>query len=317
MGKEKKPVHSAFRQEVQCIGILIYMSKHGGKTENLHAAVFFIIFLACGLLVAVTLYQPRVKEGKEAIKEVLPIPKIEEEVKAPDLLGRAQISFAGGTEERNKNIEIGISRLSGTVISPGEEFSFTDVLGPVTEEEGYSEAKVFLNGEVVKGLGGGLCQVSTTLFRSALAAGLPISERHNHTYTVSYYDVGLDATYSDPGPDLKFINDTGKPIIIKGEVKDQYAIFEIYGTSDGRIASTTEPEITSIVDVPPPLYVATTTRLKKDPDCINSPQIGYTAKIIYGVEYPGGVWKGKDFTSTYRPLQRICYFTATTTVAKN
>lgn len=233
-----------------------------------------------------------------------------------DLLGKAEISFAGGTEERNNNIALGIARINGTTVLPGEEFSFTKVLGPVTEEEGYAEAKVFLNGEVIKGIGGGLCQVSTTLFRSLLSAGLPITERHNHSYTVSYYDVGLDATYSDPGPDLKFVNDTGNPLVIKGTTRDEKAVFEIYGTSDGRIASTTEPEVYAIVDVPPPLRVATTTRAKSEPECVNTPQIGYTAKVIYGVQYSSGELKQENFESTYRPLQKICYFMPTSTVVK-
>ncbi len=226
----------------------------------------------------------------------------------PDLLGKAEVSFAGGTLERNKNIEMGVARINGKVVMPGEEFSFTKVIGPVTEEDGFSEAKVFLNGEVTKGLGGGLCQVSTTLFQSLLKAGLPITERHNHSYTVSYYDVGLDATYSDPGPDLKFKNDTANPLVIKGKTEDSKVIFEIYGVNDGRVASTSEAEIAEVVDFPPTKYVATTTRAQNEPTCINSPQIGYTAKVIYGVEYASGTTTEQIFDSTYKPLQRVCYY---------
>lgn len=229
------------------------------------------------------------------------------ELVGTDLLGRAEISYAGGTVERNKNIEIGVARIDGKVILPGEEFSFTKAIGPVTPLDGFSEAKTFLNGEVVRGLGGGLCQVSTSLFQTVLKAGLPVTERTNHSFTVSYYDVGLDATYSDPGPDLKFVNDTPEPIRIKGTTVDQKVVFEIYGTKDGRIASTTEAEITKVVDFPPTRYVATSTKIAHEQECINTPQIGYTATVVYGVEHPKGTTTQQIFSSTYKPLQRVCY----------
>ncbi len=276
-----------------------------------------IILVILGTLVFVSYRYLSIKRTPE-LKVNAPanvIETVKEVVPATELLGKAEVSFAGGTEERNKNIELGVSKINGKVIMPGEEFSFTKVLGPVTEEGGYSEAKVFLNGEVTKGLGGGLCQVSTTLFQSLLKAGLPITERHNHSYTVSYYDVGLDATYSDPGPDLKFVNDTSNPITIKGKTEDKKVVFEIYGVSDGRVASTSEAVVSDVVDFPPTRYVATTTKIRKDPDCMNTPQIGYTAKIIHEVIYPNGEIKSEDFVSKYKPLQRVCYFYATSTTA--
>lgn len=229
------------------------------------------------------------------------------------LLGRAQLSYAGGTEGRNKNIELGASLIDGTVVFPGEEFSFIKALGEVSEEGGFSNEKVFLNGEVTKGIGGGLCQVSTTLFRSILEAGFPVTERHNHSYTVSRYDAGLDATYSDPGVDLKFLNDMKYPVVVHAKTEEQKVIIELWGVSDGRVASTTEPEIIHIVDVPPPRIVATTTVFKKGQECVNSPQIGYTAKVEYSIFYPDNTVKEQIFSSTYKPLQKICYVMATST----
>lgn len=281
--------------------------------------VYISVALVMFVIASLSAYEI-IKKNKlstlEANKPALVLSTVQDGVATDgDLLGKAELSFAGGTEERNKNIQMGVERINGKVIEPGEEFSFAKSLGPVTEEEGFSEAKVFLNGEVTKGLGGGLCQVSTTLFQSLLHAGLPITERHNHTYTVSYYDVGLDATYSDPGPDLKFVNDTGSPITIKGKTEDKKVVFEIYGKNDGRIASTTEAIVYNVVDFPETKYVATTTRSRSEPDCINSPQIGYTTKVIYNIFYSNGETKSQDFTSKYRPLQRVCYVRATTTTA--
>lgn len=234
----------------------------------------------------------------ETIKEV-PVGK--------DLLGRAELSYDGGTIGRHKNIELGIARINGTILQPGEEFSFKKALGTTTVEDGFSEERIFLNGEVTKGVGGGLCQVSTVLFRTALASALPITERANHSFTVSRYDSGLDATYSDPGPDFKFVNDTANPIMIKGIAENKNAIFEIYGTADGRIASTSEVEISNIKDILPTKYVWVPKLEEGQTKCINTPQIGFTAKVKYEIIYKSGEIKNKEFVSRYKPLQRICY----------
>jgi len=223
------------------------------------------------------------------------------------LLGKAQLSYAGGTEGRNKNIELGIERINGTEVAPGAEFSFAKALGEVSEEAGFSKEKMFLNGEVTKGVGGGLCQISSTLFQSVLRAGLPVTERYNHSYSVSYYDVGLDATYSNPGPDLKFVNDTKYPVTIKGTAADSLVTLELYGVSDGRIASTSEAEILRVVDFPPTRTVKVGALEKDQAECINRPQIGYTAKVIHNVIFPDGHIKEQIFTSVYKPLQRVCF----------
>ncbi len=279
-------------------------------------AIIFIIAVVLAVSVYDFFIEPRQSKVTAPQKDETKL--VESELVTPepvlnDLLGKAELSYAGGTEGRNKNIEIGVARLSGTVLEPGEEFSFKKFLGPVTSDEGYSEERVFLNGEVQRGIGGGLCQVSSTLFQTVINSGLPVTERANHSFSVVLYDVGLDATYSEPGPDLRFVNDTKNPITIKGKTENQKVIFEIYGVSDGRIASTSPVVITDIVDFPPPKYVATTTKFKKDPECLNVPQIGYTASIYYNVLYPNGDFKTKNFKSTYKPLQRICYVLATST----
>jgi vancomycin resistance protein YoaR len=224
-----------------------------------------------------------------------------------DLLGRAELSYDGGTEGRHRNIELGIARINGTILQPGEEFSFKKGLGAVTVEDGFSEEKIFLNGEVTKGVGGGLCQVSTVLFRTAMASALPITERASHSFTVSRYDEGLDATYSDPGPDFKFKNDTANPILIKGKTENLSAIFEIYGIKDGRVASSSPVAISNIKDILPTKYVWVPKLEEGQAKCINSPQIGFTAKMKYDIIYSDGKVNEKEFVSRYKPLQRICY----------
>lgn len=285
------------------------------KGKKLHTLVglLFAGAFAFGLFISTFIYKHPPKDvNASALALATETETVDKDVSenipvGADLLGKAELSYAGGTEGRNRNIEIGAQRIDGMVVPPGGVFSFTKALGAVTAEDGYSEEKIFLNGEVTKGLGGGLCQVSTTLFRSVLDAGLQVTERHNHSYTVSRYDVGLDATYADPGPDFKFKNDSAYPVAIKGRTEDQKVIIELYGTHDGRIASTTEPEILSVIDFPPTKYIATSTKFANGQECFNSPQIGYVAKIGYSVLYPSGVLTQHDFVSKYKPLQRVCY----------
>lgn len=279
------------------------------KTESLQQVIFIIIALVF-LATFGFFTRSKVKtniESQNSSAQVIDTIKEEEVKVGTDLLGRAELSYDGGTEGRHRNIEIGVARMNGTIVMPGEEFSFKKTLGTTTIEDGFSEEKVFLNGEVTKGIGGGLCQVSTVLFRTAMASALPITERANHSFTVSRYDNGLDATYSDPGPDFKFKNDTANPIKIVGKTENLNAIFEIYGTKDGRIASTSEVEISNIKDVPPTKYVWVPELKEGESKCINTPQIGFTAKVKYDIIYADGNTKEKEFVSRYKPLQRVCY----------
>ena len=130
------------------------------------------------------------------------------------------------------------SRLNGVLVAPGEEFSFNKALGDVSAGTGYQQAYVIKGGRTVLGDGGGVCQVSTTLFRALLNAGLPITERRAHSYRVGYYEQGfppgLDATVYYPTTDLKFKNDTSNHILIQSRVEGVKLIFDIYGPDDGR-----------------------------------------------------------------------------------
>lgn len=239
----------------------------------------------------------------EAVKDSI----VPQAPKTVVLLGSAEISYEGSTTGRGKNIELGVARFDGKVIMPGEEFSFIKSLGSVSKAQGFSEEKSFKNGEVSKGLGGGLCQVSTTLFQSVLSAGLPVTERHNHTFAVPFYKVGLDATYANPRPDFKFVNDTGYEITIKGRTENNSAIFEIYGVSDGRTSSLSEAEIYNQTKLPQTKYIKTFNLPTGTQKCENTSQKGYSAKVNYNVSYPSGENKEQVFTSIYQPLARICY----------
>lgn len=158
-----------------------------------------------------------------------------------ELISTGTSKFAGSAPERVTNIQVAAARLNGTVIPAGATFSFLDSLGPITRENGYKEGLTIQGDETVPGIGGGVCQVSTTAFRAAFFAGLPIVERHQHSYRVSYYEqdgspVGFDAAVYDPGVDLRFRNDTGAAILIQTGVDtgSSTLAFRFYGTASGR-----------------------------------------------------------------------------------
>lgn len=151
------------------------------------------------------------------------------------LIGRGESDFKGSPSSRVHNIKIGSARYNGMILKPGEVFSFNSILGEVDEQNGYQSELVIKKGKLVYEYGGGLCQVSTTLFRSAITAGLPILERKPHSFPVRYYDPqGYDATIYPGLVDLKFKNDTSNHILIQSRVDGTKLIFDIYGPDDGR-----------------------------------------------------------------------------------
>ncbi len=143
--------------------------------------------------------------------------------------------FPGSSASRIINVRTGASRYDGLLIKPGQVFSFNEFLGDVTAEAGFVQEKVIIGNKIEKQYGGGLCQVSSTAYRAALLAGLPILERHNHSYAVSYYTApynapGLDATIYAPSVDMRFKNDTGSYILIQTRLEGTSLKFDFYGT---------------------------------------------------------------------------------------
>ncbi len=138
-------------------------------------------------------------------------------------------TYNNSSEDRKHNIKLATSKINGTIILPGEEFSFNKVVGSRTLSNGFKESKVILNGEYVLGVGGGVCQVSTTLYNALLLANLKVTERHSHSLQVSYVEPSFDAMVSENSSDLKFINNTIYPLYIRGENANNTLSFTIYG----------------------------------------------------------------------------------------
>jgi vancomycin resistance protein YoaR len=177
-----------------------------------------------------------------------------------ELIGSGTSLFQHSIPGRIFNVTLAATRLNGILIAPNQLFSFDKALGDVSAFTGYQQAYVIQDGKTVLGDGGGVCQVSTTMFRAILNAGLPIIERHAHAYRVGYYEEdsppGIDATVYVPSVDLKFRNDTGHYILVQ-TIIDPTSLrltFNLYGTSDTRKAIITTPVITNQTPPPQPLY---------------------------------------------------------------
>lgn len=228
-----------------------------------------------------------------------------------ELVGQGVSFFRGSAASRVANIQLASSRLNGLLVKPGETFSFNQSLGEVSKETGFKEAWVIKEGKTVLGDGGGVCQVSTTLFRAALNSGLPIEERQAHAYRVYYYEqssqVGLDATVFEPHPDLKFKNDTQHHILIQSAVNTyaQKLSFYLYGTSDGRQVFISQSRIWDQAAPPPDKYI-------DDPNLpvgtikqIDFKAWGAKASFDWKVTRGNEVLQERTFYSYYRPWQAV------------
>lgn len=151
------------------------------------------------------------------------------------LLAKGESDFHGSSKARIHNIRTGATKFNGSLVKPGEEFSFNNLLGEVNDKAGYQYELVIKNGKTIPEYGGGLCQVSTTIFRAAILAGMPILERRPHSFPVKYYaPQGFDATIYPGVSDLKFLNNTKNHTLIQTKIEGTKIFVEIYGSSDGR-----------------------------------------------------------------------------------
>lgn len=197
------------------------------------------------------------------------LPEYNDSMTAADLGIRELISegvtyYRGSTEARRTNIQQAVARFDGIIIGPGEMFSFNEILGDISPEEGYVPGFIILGGRTVQGVGGGVCQVSSTVFRAAFYGGFPIQERWAHGYRVPFYEngdpegVGMDAAIFTPDLDFRFINDLPSHLLIRAFVNetDQTVRFRFYGTNPGRRVVKDGPHVRDIVPPLPTIYEA-------------------------------------------------------------
>ncbi len=153
----------------------------------------------------------------------------EQLTKVRSLLGMGETLFDNTNEGRVTNISLATEHINGTVVYPGEEFSSVAAIGPTTEENGFMPGASYADGKIVETYGGGVCQVTSTLYRAVLEAELEVTERHNHSMMIHYAEPGMDATMSDDALDFRFVNNTDSPIYIEGTVQGDGVAFYIYG----------------------------------------------------------------------------------------
>ena len=193
-------------------------------------------------------------EHRAPIKVLETPAEFKEGIRAADLgiaenVVTAQTYFAGSAQARVTNISVAASKIHGVIVKPGEVFSFGKLLGDVSLDQGYAEALIIANGRTVQGLGGGVCQVSTTVFRAAFFGGYPIIERWPHAYRVGWYErgygPGLDATVFVPEVDFKFKNDSHYHLLIEAYTNTAAGrlTFKFYSTGDGRQVTVGEPVV--------------------------------------------------------------------------
>lgn len=243
-----------------------------------------------------------------AVVQQEPMGSEEDLVKVKDVLGTFTTSFSTSGRDRSANVRNGCSLVNGTTLYPGEEFSTYEAVSPFTQANGYYMAGSYLNGQVVDSLGGGICQVSTTLYNAVLLAELDVTERHNHSMIVTYVDPSADAAIAESsGKDFKFVNNTNAPIYIEGSTSDDKKItFTIYGmeTRDAshrveyksEIISQTYPD-TEVIYVNESAPIGSIS--------VQSAHIGYKAnlwKIVY--ENDQEVSREKINSSSYQMVPR-------------
>jgi vancomycin resistance protein YoaR len=237
-----------------------------------------------------------------------------EELGITELIASSVSYFAGSSDGRINNVTVAASKFHGIIIKPGQDFSFNEWLGDVSEEEGYDESLIIFGNETVPDVGGGVCQVSTTAYRAAFWAGYPITERWAHAYRVGYYEqggqpVGMDATIYSPLVDLKFVNDSPYHLLIETYVSRSASslTYKFYSTGRGRIVEMEGPEITDVIEHGEPVY-------KEDPELAQGEikQVewatdGLTSVITRVIRdaASGEVIERKEFKSKFRPWNAV------------
>ncbi|MCR4658395.1 MAG: VanW family protein [Lachnospiraceae bacterium] len=200
-----------------------------------------------------------------------------------DVLGTFHTSFSSSSADRSGNVRNGTKLINGTMLYPGDQFSVYQTVSPFTEENGYFLAGSYMNGLVVESLGGGICQVSSTLYNAVLRAELQVDERYNHSMIVTYVDLSSDAAIAGTSKDFKFTNNLDNPIYIEGYTTDSKEVyFTIYGVETRPANRTVEFQSVEIS--------------KTEPEGVNivadnSQPVGYMSSQSAHTGYSGELWK--------------------------
>ncbi|WP_221089654.1 VanW family protein [Deinococcus aquaedulcis] len=213
-------------------------------------------------------------------------------------------SYAGSPSFREKNILVGASKLDNFFIAPGHVFNFNEEIGQIDASTGFVKGFVISDGTLTKEDGGGICQVSTTIFRALYSAGLPIVERHEHSHRVKYYDpVGFEATVYAPAKNLRMKNDTGAHLFIQAswnKAADTLR-FDVFGANTGRQVNISKPVITNFKAPAKPSYTADKSVALGGRRLLDTPAQGMTSVITRTIKVKGKVVSKDTLKSVYEP----------------
>jgi vancomycin resistance protein YoaR len=224
-----------------------------------------------------------------------------------ELVATGTTYFAGSSRARIHNIEVAASKFEGVVIPPGGIFSFNNIVEDVSGANGFEDSLIIWGDRTAVGVGGGVCQVSTTVFRAALQAGFPLVERYNHGYVVSWYGKpGMDATIYTPTVDFKFRNDTDTYLLIEPVVDSVNGVisFQFYGTKPDRQVEISEPIISDVVKPGPPVYQVDPSLQPGQKKQVEYAKDGMTVVVERRITENGQTRVDK-ITSQYQPWQAV------------
>lgn len=251
-------------------------------------------------------------ENKEEYSFDLNITKAQKTIKDlgkeafPYLVSSFSTKYDASNTDRSTNLKLSASKINGTVLMPGEEFSYNKTVGKRTVEAGYKDAKIYQNGAVVDGLGGGICQISSTLYNAVLLANLEVTERKNHSYTTSYVAAGRDATVVYGVKDFKFKNSRNYPIKIEATVNNGIAEFKIYGVQEEKEYEVRILPVTTASIPYTTSYVQDATLAPGQQVVSQSGHPGYKVTTYKEVRYNGEVISKNIISNdTYSPMQTI------------
>jgi vancomycin resistance protein YoaR len=228
-----------------------------------------------------------------------------------ELISEGRSDYSHSIPERIHNVILAASKFNGVLIPPGKIFSFNEAVGDISSLTGYKPAYIIKEGKTVLGDGGGVCQVSTTLFRAALNAGLQIVERYPHAYRVLYYEndmkPGYDATVFSPTVDLKIKNDTPAHILIETEVDENNNLlyFRLFGKKDNRKIEIGPAYLWDVAPPPQAKYQDDPTLKKGVVKQVDFPAWGGKASFTYKVSKDDKTLLDEKFYSPYRPWQAV------------
>lgn len=224
------------------------------------------------------------------------------------LLGRYTTSFASSNINRSSNIRLAAALLNGAVIEGGNALSFNDTVGARVSERGFLPAKIIENGEYTDGVGGGVCQVSTTLYNAALLSGMTIAEYHPHSLAVGYVDPSRDAMVSGNSCDLKFVNPSKYPVYVRSRTQGGTVTFELYGKSDGAKYSI-ESVITGTVPA--------TEEFCQTPELVREGRDGLTSESYLVINRTGFIKRVKLRSDKYLAQKRVTLLQSETESIEN